>query len=426
RIICIAIGTSAVAAVGREIAENAVTLLQNDGTLPLGPGTKVAVVGSLADELRIHFAAYTDVANAEVPIAMQMIRSGQVPGIDPEKYIFTELFNTRIPGVGPRFEALTCEQYPDTPTLLAALRSVPGLDVTFVGTGSPDATEPIDADAVTAAVRDADVVLAVVGERTGWAGEHTAGEGQASARLKLPGNQHELVSVLAGAGVPLVTVLITGRPLIVSDIAEASAAVVLAPLLGAHGPSTVADVLTGTVEPGGRLPMTFPRHVGQIPLFHGHPYGSGYGHPTGRRLGYNDLEGGPLYPFGHGLGYTDLQVELLEARLSDDSETVTVRTRTTNQGDRDGSTVIQLYARDEHGSVVRPVRRLLDFARVAVPAGSTVETTLEAPLNRLFYTAADGTWGLEAGDVTVLVGTSSEQVAGTHTFTLPALGAGTD
>ncbi|MFF8450000.1 glycoside hydrolase family 3 N-terminal domain-containing protein [Streptomyces leeuwenhoekii] len=407
-------------AVGREIAEHAVTLLQNDGTLPLRPGTKVAVVGSLADELRIHFGAYTDVANAEVPLAMQLIRSGQVPGIDPEKYIFTELFNTRIPGIGPRFEAMTREQYPDTPTLLGALSAVPETDVTFVDAGSPDTTGPIDADAVLGAVRDADVVVAVVGERTGWAGEHTAGEGQTSARLRLPGNQHELVSVLARAGVPLVTVLVTGRPLVVPDVAEASAAVLLAPLLGAHGPATVADVLTGAVEPGGRLPMTFPRDVGQIPLFHGHPYGSGYAHPTGRRPGYNDLDSGPLYPFGHGLGYADLQVGLEDAALSDDGSTVTVRTRTTNNSDRDGSTVVQVYARDEHGSVVRPVRQLLAFARVTVRAGRSAETVLEAPLERLFHTLPDGARGIEAGDVTVLVGTSSEQIAGSRTLTVPA------
>jgi len=407
-------------AVGREIAEHAVTLLQNDGTLPLRPGTKVAVVGGPADDLRIHFGAYTDVANAEVPLAMQLIRSGQVPGIDPEKYIFTELFNTRIPGIGPRFETMTREQHAGTPTLLGALSAVPGLEVTFVDAGSPDATGPIDADAVLAAVRDADVVVTVVGERTGWAGEHTAGEGQTSARLRLPGNQHELVSVLAQAGVPLVTVLITGRPLIVPDIAEASAAVLLAPLLGAHGPAAVTDVLAGAVEPGGRLPMTFPRDTGQLPLFHGHPYGSGYAHPTGRRPGYNDLDDGPLYPFGHGLGYADLQVHLDGVTLSDDGSTFTVRTRTTNRSDRDGSTVVQVYARDEHASVVRPVRRLIAFARVTVRAGGSAETVLEAPVSRLFYTMADGTRGIEEGDVTVLVGTSSARIADSRTLTVPA------
>ncbi|MFJ8194028.1 glycoside hydrolase family 3 N-terminal domain-containing protein [Streptomyces sp. NPDC096094] len=407
-------------AVGREIAEHAVTLLQNDGTLPLRTGAKVAVVGHLANELRIHFGAYTDVANAEIPLAMQLIKSGQVPGIDPEKYIFTELFNTRIPGIGPRFETQTREQYPDTPTLLGALTAVPGLDVTFVDAGSPDATGSVDAETVLDAVRGADVVVAVVGERTGWAGEHTAGEGQNSARLLLPGDQHELVSVLARAEAPLVTVLVTGRPLVVPDIAEASAAVLLAPLLGAHGPAVVADILTGAVEPGGRLPSTFPRHVGQIPLHHNHPYGSGYSHPTGRRTRYNDLDRGPLYPFGHGLGYADLHVTLQDATLSDDGTEVVVRAWTANRGDRGGSTVVQVYARDEHGSVVRPVRQLLAFQRVVVPAGDSVETVLRAPLTRLFYTLPDGTRGMEDGDVTVLVGTSSEQIAGSVTLTVSA------
>ncbi|MEV0621842.1 glycoside hydrolase family 3 protein [Nonomuraea sp. NPDC050404] len=103
---------AAAAAIGREIAEHALTLLQNDGTLPLRPGTKLAVVGDLADELRIHFGAYTDVANTEVPPAAQMIRTGRVPGIDPDKYLFTELFQTRIPDVRARWETMTREQYP--------------------------------------------------------------------------------------------------------------------------------------------------------------------------------------------------------------------------------------------------------------------------------------------------------------------------
>ncbi|MBE8519319.1 glycoside hydrolase family 3 C-terminal domain-containing protein [Amycolatopsis sp. H6(2020)] len=416
---------AAAAAIGRDIAEHAVTLLENDGTLPLRPGAKVVLAGRLADELRIHFGAYTDVANAEVPIAVQLIQAGQVPGVDPDEHIFTELFTTRITGIGPRFEALTREQYPDTPTLLAALDAAPGLDVTFLDAGSPDTTDPIDSHAVLDAVRGADIVVAVLGERTGWAGEHTAGEGQASAQARLPGNQHELVSVLAQAEAPLVSVLITGRPLVVPDVAGASAAVLLAPLLGAQGPSTVADALTGAIEPGGRLPMTFPRHVGQIPLFHGHPYGSGYAHPTGRRVGYNDLENGPLYPFGHGLGYTRLELELLDVHLSDDGGTITARTRTTNHGDRDGSTVVQVYARDEHGSVVRPVRQLLAFERVTVAAGGVADTVLEAPVDRLFYTADDGTRGIEAGDVTILVGTSSEQIAGTRTLAVPARRAST-
>jgi beta-glucosidase len=409
---------SAAAAIGREIAEHSVTLLQNDGTLPLPAGTKVALVGSLADELRIHFGAYSDVANAEVPLATQLIKSGQVPGIDPENDVFTELFHTRIPGIGPRFEALTRDQYPDTPTLRAALAAAEGVELTFVDAGSPDSTDPVDAQAVLDAVREADVIVAVVGERTGWVGEHTAGEGQASARLRLPGNQHELVSVLGQADSPLVTVLITGRPLIVSDVAAHSAAVLLAPLLGAQGPETVADVLTGAVEPGGRLPMTFPRHVGQVLLFHGHPYGSGYGHPTGPRSGYNDLENGPLYAFGHGLSYVDLQVELLDAALSEDGRGINVRTRTTNSGDRDGSTVVQVYARDEHGTVVRPVRQLLDFARVRVCAGGTAERDFQVPLARLYYTGIDGVRGIEAGDVTILVGTSSSQLSEGRTLSV--------
>jgi len=398
------------AAIAREIAVNATVLLQNDGVLPLWPGTRVAVAGCLADELRIHFGAYTDVANDEQPVAMSMIRAGQVPGIDPKTFNFTDMFQARMPGIEPAFEQAARALYPDAPTVLGMLTASDHLDVTFIGTGSPDTTDPIDRDALDAAVPAADVVIAVVGERTGWVGNNTAGEGQTSARLELPGNQPQLIAALARQATPLVTVVISGRPLILADVAEASAAVLLAPLLGGSAPSVIAGVLTGADEPGGRLPSTFPRHVGQIPLYHGHPFGSGYGHPTGSRHPYNDLDPTPLYPFGHGLGYTTFDTQLDEVLVSEHDATITARTRTTNVGGRAGSTVLQLYARDEQATIVRPVRQLVAFRRVRLEPGESAAQELTFPIARLYYTLPDGHRGIEAGDITVMVASSSSTV----------------
>jgi beta-glucosidase len=398
------------AALAREIAVNAAVLLQNDGTLPLRPGTRIAVAGCLADDLRIHFGAYTDVANDEQPVAMKMIRSGQVPGIDPKTYNFTDMFQTRMPGIEPAFERAARDLYPGAPTILGALTAA-GHDVTFAATGSPDTTGPLDLDALDAAVSAADVVVAVVGERTGWVGNNTAGEGQTSARLELPGNQPQLIEALRRHAVPLVTVVVSGRPLILTSVAEVSAAVLLAPLLGGGAPAVIADVLTGAAEPGGRLPSTFPRHVGQIPLYHGHPFGSGYGHPTGSRHPYNDLDPAPLYPFGHGLGYTSFDMQLGEVSVDEDAGVITAATRVTNTGARPGSTVIQLYARDEHGTVVRPVRQLVAFQRVRLEAGETAEQELAFPVERLYYTLPGGHRGIEAGDITVMAASSSSDVA---------------
>ena len=404
--------------IARDIAVNATTLLSNDGTLPL-TATKVAVVGSLADELRIHFGAYTDVANDEQPMAINMIRTGQVPTIDPATFNFTDIFQARIPGIASTFESIARGLYPDTPTLVDALRAG-GVDVTFVDTGAPDSDEPVDGEVLRGAVADAEVVVAVVGERTGWVGNNSAGEGQTSARVELAGNQLDVVRALAAGQAPLVTVVIAGRPVMLPEVTAASAAVVLAPLLGGEGPQAVADVLTGAEEPGGRLVSTFPRHVGQIPLYHGHPFGSGYGHPTGSRHPYNDLDPTPLFPFGHGLGYTTFALSLDATEVSEADGVITARITARNTGERTGSTVVQLYARDEHGSVVRPVRQLVAFQRISAPAGGEVTTTLSFPIERLAYTFADGRRGVEEGEITLLAGFSSSDIRAERTVEIRA------
>ncbi len=402
----------------REIAVNATTLLQNDGVLPLTVA-RVAVVGELADELRIHFGAYTDVANDEQPLAINMIRTGQVPTIDPATFNFTDIFQARIPGIGATFESVARGLYPETPTLLGALRNA-GLDVTYVPIGTPDSSEPLDVEELLAAVGDVDVVISVIGERTGWVGNNTAGEGQSSALVELPGNQLSVVRALGSLSVPQVSVVISGRPLILSEVAEVSAAIVLAPLLGGEGPQAIADVLTGAVEPGGRLVSTFPRHVGQIPLYHAHPFGSGYGHPTGSRHPYNDLDPTPLFPFGHGLGYTTFDLTIEEAWQPAAGKAPGVRVNVQNTGERDGSVVVQLYARDEHGSVVRPVRQLVAFERASLEKGASTSVELTFPVERLYYSLPDGRRGVEAGEVALLVGRSSSDIAAQTTIEVAA------
>ncbi|CUU54874.1 beta-glucosidase [Parafrankia irregularis] len=423
------------AAVRRAIAERGIVLLDNDGTLPLTPRAgRIVVVGPAADELRIHFGAYTSVSNAEVPLGMVAVMTGQVPGVDPATFVFTDIFQPRMPGMDERFEAEARRLHPDAPTVLDALRQADP-SVVYVPLGrfeaaaehpldSAAAEHPLDSAAVEQAVAGADIVVAVVGERTGWVGNNTAGEGQSTASPTLPGDQEALVALLAATGKPLVTVVVSGRPLLLGAVAQASNAVLLAPLLGEEAGAAIADTLFGTVNPSGKLPSTFPRHLGQVPLYHGHHYGSGYDHPTGSRHGYNDLaDNSPLYPFGHGLSYSTFEVAL------DDSAGAAVeyvdgllraRLAAANTSGVDGETVVQLYARDEAATVVRPVRRLIGFTRLTLAAGQRATVSLEAPVERLFYTQVDGTRGIEAGEVTLLAGFSSDDIRAHATITVPA------
>ncbi|MEE1800690.1 glycoside hydrolase family 3 N-terminal domain-containing protein [Streptomyces sp. JV176] len=416
------------AGIRRSIAERGMVLLANDGVLPLTPGARhIVLVGPAADELRIHFAAYTSVAAREMPIGMRAVREGKVAGVDPETFVFTDIFQTRIPGLDPVFEEQTRKIHPDAPTVLDALRRLdPTVHFAPLGRFAADAGEALDPAAVQQAVEGADLVVAVVGERTGWVGANTAGEGQSTAVPALPGDQEELLALLAATGKPLVTVVVSGRPLLLEPVARASNAVLLAPLLGEEAGPAIASALFGEANPSGKLPSTFPRHLGQLPLYHGHHHGSGYGHPTGTRHGYGDLDQqGPLYAFGHGLSYTSFSLALdLDGQEGPAVElvggTVRARVRVANTGPADGETVVQLYARDEAASVVRPVRQLIQFQRIALAAGESRRIVLEAPVERLHYTLPDGRRGIEAGDVTLLAGFASDDIRCDATITVDA------
>jgi beta-glucosidase len=393
----------------REIAATAITLLANDGTLPLDPrATGTAVTGPAADAIRIHFGAYSSVANQEMPLAMGQIMAGAVPGVEPSMDVFTDIFQVRLPGIDPLFEASARNLHPDSQSLVEALQRLnPAIDHHPFGSIEDDAT--LDEAKISAAFAKADTVIVAVGERTGWVGTHTAGEGRTAANPTLPGNQAALIDLLNRLGKRVITVLVSGRPLLIEPVHNASAAVLLAPLLGPAAGPAIADAIFGLREPQGRLPSTFPRHLGQVPLYHGHPTGSGYDHPSLHRFGYTDLpDSTPLYSFGHGLGYTTFNVDITDADVRDGH--IRVRTTVTNIGTRSGSTVVQLYGRDEFASVVRPVRQLLDFQKISLDAGASCALDFQVPLTRLEYSLRDDTRALEAGEITLMLGLASDDI----------------
>lgn len=397
-------------AVSRRLAEEAIVLLRNNGALPLATLEDLVVVGSLADEVRIHFGAYTSASNEEQPLAIGMIMAGQVEGLDPASTIFTDLFQLKLPGIEAAFERRARELHPDMPTLIEALREVqPNLQHISVGDPSLDAL-PVDESALLAEVGSAQSVLVVVGERTAWVGNHTAGEGRTTSRAELPGNQTQLLRALVNAGKRVIAVVISGRPLILEHALDGVDAVLLAPLLGPHAAQAVTGVLTGTVNPSGRLVSTFPRTIGQVPMYHGHPFGSGYDHPTGTRHGYVDLaDQSPLFAFGHGLSYTTFDLELNGVMLGGDPDdpTLSATVSVTNTGVVAGDAVAQLYVRDEVASIVRPVRQLADFQRVHLEPGQTSTIELSTPIGRLTYTDAHGRQVVEAE-----VGFASDDIRG--------------
>ena len=344
-------------AAARQIAQKSIVLLKNDGgLLPLSKsiGT-LAVIGPLADSKE------------------DMLGSWHAHGKFEEAVGILEGVRARAGGT--------------------KVVHVKGTEV-LEGT-----TEGI-ADAVAAA-RAADVVLLVLGEQ----GKMT-GEANSRVSLDLPGRQQELLDAIVATGKPVTLVVMSGRPLAITRAAEQAPAIVWPWFPGSQAGHAIADVLFGDVNPSAKLPITFPRSVGQVPIYYNHL-------PTGRpedpknkyTSKYIDSPNDPLYPFGHGLSYTTF--EYSDLRISEaESGRVTVSANVRNSGTRSGDEIVQLYVNDPVATVSRPVRELKGFQRITLGAGQSrrVEFTLTRDDLRFWY---DGGWKFEPGTFRVWIAPSS-------------------
>lgn len=252
--------------------------------------------------------------------------------------------------------------------------------------------------------RDADLAIVCVGDLSGLFGQGSSGEGCDAEDLHLPGVQDELVAALLDTGTPVVVVVVSGRPYALGEIAGRAAGLVQAFFPGQAGGAAIAGVLSGRVVPGGKLPVQIPRHVGGQPGTYLQPaLGSA------ESAGISGLETVPLYPFGFGASYTSFEVgglELSADEISTDGEfTATVRVR--NTGSRRGDEVVQLYLHDVVAQVARPLKLLTGFARVSLEPGEAAEVAFRVHADRTAYSGPDLRRIVEAGDLEVLVGTSS-------------------
>ena len=284
------------------------------------------------------------------------------------------------------------------------------------GSGFFDATDAQIDEAVRHA-RGADLVVLAVGEPS-----TLSGEASSRADISLPAAQRRLIHAVAQTGTPVVVVLVTGRPLVVEDWIDEVDALVLAWHLGTEAPATIAGALSGRVNPGGRVPMTFPRAVGQLPTSYDHE-------PTGRAPAtggvvltnagadftgpnntddyytskYLDLELGPRFRFGAGFGYTTFALSALQVRDAigiarlEEGTSVEVRVRVENTGDRAGDDVVMLFLRDEVASLTQPVARLRGFRRVALAPGESSVVAFALAADDLRFWTDDGRHVLEPG-----------------------------
>ncbi|MEW2621141.1 glycoside hydrolase family 3 N-terminal domain-containing protein [Streptomyces sp. NPDC048106] len=354
----------------RRLAEESVVLLDNpDGALPLAPDARIAVVGPRAAD------------------AMAMLGCYSFPS-----HVLTQ--HPEVPlGI-------------DIPTLLDAVKSeLPDAKVTFAeGCGVSDPDTSGFAEAVARAA-ESDVCVAVLGDRAGLFGRGTSGEGCDAEDLRLPGVQAELLDALVATGVPVVLVLLTGRPYALGRWQDQLAAVVQAFFPGEEGGPALAGVLSGRVNPSGRLPVSVPNRPGGQPWTYLQP-------PLGQASEVSNLDPTPLYPFGHGGSYTTFAWEDFagpEAEIPTDGSydlSLTVR----NTGERAGAEVVQLYLHDPVASVTRPDIRLIGYQRVELAAGESRRLTFRFHTDLSSFPDRDGTRIVEPGELELRLGASSTDV----------------
>lgn len=374
----------------RQIAQKSMVLLKNDGLLPLNKsiGT-LAVIGPNAKDGRNLLGDYSYAATLEL---MRLAGSADSSSKDMD------------PG------ALEPHQVRLTSVLEGIRAAVSSQTQILYSKGCDNLVEDLSGiDEAVDIAKKADVAVLVLGDRSGLSPLCTSGETRDSADLRLPGVQEELARAVIGTGKPVVVVLVNGRPLALPWLDEQANAILEAWLPGEEGGSAVADILFGDINPGGKLPITFPRSVGQVPIFYN-------AKPSGMKsnwyINYVNEKATPLYPFGYGLSYTtfeyaDLSINPKQATLG---ETVDISLKVTNSGSRPGEEVVQLYTRDVYASLPRPVKELKGYSRLLLQPGESKTITFHLPVDQLAFYDVDLNLVLEPGKIMVMVGSSSEDI----------------
>ncbi|MBE1496398.1 beta-glucosidase [Amycolatopsis lexingtonensis] len=284
--------------------------------------------------------------------------------------------------------------------------AAPGATVTYTAGCTVEGTDTSGFAAAQQAARAADVTVVVVGETAAMSGEAAA-----RSSIDLPGVQQQLVAAIKETGKPFVVVLVNGRPLTIPYLHDNAPAVLEAWAPGVQGGHAIADVLFGTVNPGGKLPVSFPRAVGQIPIYYNHENTGRPADPANKYTSkYLDLESGPLYEFGHGLSYTTFRIDSLrlsDTRMPARGGRIQVSVRVANTGGRAGDEVVQLYLRDPVASIVQPVRKLRGFQRVTLAAGASTTVSFTLTPDDVGFYDNGAAFRVEPGKIEVYVGNSA-------------------
>ena len=363
----------------RDIAAKSIVLLKNEnGILPLSKETKtIAFIGPLVKERKQNMGFW----------------SVELPEVDYDKHVISqwEGVQNKVGNSAKLLYAKGCE---------------------IEGDNKDGFAEAV------AVANQADVVILSIGER-----RDMSGEAKSRSNLRLPGVQEELIKAIQATGKPIVVLINAGRPLIFNYTADTVPAILYTWWLGTEAGNAIADVLFGDYNPSGKLPMSFPREEGQIPIYYNH---FNTGRPAANETAtnyvsaYTDLKNSPKFPFGFGLSYTTFDYSDLKLSKNKikSTETIEVSMTITNSGKVAGEEVVQLYLRDKVGSVVRPIIELKDFQKIKLNAGETKTVKFTIDKQKLSFYNTDLKWITEPGDFDLMIGSSSSDIRLKATFEL--------
>jgi len=363
----------------RTAAERSLVLLENrGGLLPLDRADygRVAVIGPMADSAIDTLGPWSFGEKLDETVTLYQGVRAELEGVASV---------ATAPGVQPRR---------GTRSMFAVFRAPP--------TAWTAEEASIQFDRAVELAKASDLVILAIGEDF-----YMSGEQASRASMALAGEQQKLIDAVTALGKPVVMVLINGRPLDIRKPITQIPAILEAWHPGTEGGAAVANVLFGDVDPGGRLPITWPKDVGQIPIYYSH---NATKDPTGSASRYWDLDSAPLYPFGYGLSYTTFaysELALDRAEIAP-GQSVVVSVVVTNTGDRTGDETAQLYIRQRHGSATRPVRELKGFQRVTLAAGESRKLTFTLGERELrYWNAGARDWIVEPAPFDIWVGSDS-------------------
>ena len=375
----------------RDVATCSITLLENNGILPLQGRPRVAVIGPTADDPLALLSGYSfpvhliisDMADSAVQVTTPLSALRHYLGDDHIDYAKgCHIIEKRLAGA-PVF---------------------PG-----DSSGKPMQSSPVSTDQrlipeAVAVARRNDVVVVCVGDLAGLFQSGTVGEGSDTDSLTLPGVQQQLLEALVATGKPVVVVMTGGRPYNLQGLEDHVAGLLMAWAPGQEGGWAIADVLTGRAEPLGRLVVSVPKSAGAMPYYYNHKLKSG-GTPFAFHFGSR-------YPFGYGKGWTEFACEGIAPLAKDvpvEGE-IALQVRLSNRGERRGSEVVQVYVHDKVASMVRPVKELKAFQRLTLEPGARATLTFYVPVDMLNFTRRDGKRVVEPGEFDLMVGNSSANI----------------